>query len=163
MGPWTPLSDQIWVRDQAGSVALAEEVNYVEAVEVVFDPPLVTLPVDLGTDEPFVQDLTMTVHPMGDRSRVRSSGRLRQTVTLEGRCRVAVPAGGFEAARVRQEFVAALKPAEVTNLTESWMVEGLGRVAEFRVETTRVLGVQIRSNREDWVLAAKPAEGASTP
>lgn len=142
----TPLVESRYRVTEEGALVLVEEINYEEDVEVVFDPPLVVLPPSLAPGETFKQSLTMTVHPLGDRSRVKARGPVKSRVTYEGRERIVIPAGEFDAAKVTTVFEAALNIARVTNTTEEWIAAGeenpaaaAPMLAERREEVTRVL------------------------
>lgn len=135
-----------------GSVALAEQIDRVEGVEVVFDPPMVVLPAGLAPGAQHVQELRMTVHPLGDRARVRSRGPLVNRITFVGRQPVRTPLGERQGFRLTSRFTADLAPAEVISETDQLFVPGIGLVDEIDQERTRVLGVQIRNNRERWTL-----------
>jgi len=49
--------------------------------------------------------------------------------------------------------------SRVHNETRQWLVDGVGIVGEKREERTKLLGVQIRLNREAWVLEERGAVG----
>lgn len=147
----TPLVESLYRLNEDGLV-LVEEINYEEDVEVVFDPPLVVFPPMLAPGERVEQKLTMTVHPLGDRSRVRARGPVKASVTYEGRERISIPAGEFDAAKVTAVLEAVLNIARVKNTTEEWIAvepdsgtavppveETPSMLAERREEITRVL------------------------
>lgn len=142
----TPLVESRYRVTGEGALVLVEEINYEEDVEVVFDPPLVVFPPSLAPGETFKQSLTMTVHPLGDRSRVKARGPVKSRVTYEGRERIVIPAGEFDAEKVTAVFEAVLNIARVTNTTEEWIAADKAdaasvppMLAERREEVTRVL------------------------
>jgi hypothetical protein len=143
-------------RADDGSIAMPLQTNMVESVEVNFDPPLIVLPAGLQSREPFVQSTTMTVHPLGQPTKVRAKGTVKQTITLEGRDRVRTPAGEFDAFKVLSSFEADLGPTAVNNRTEQWLADGAGLIAERRSERTTLLGLRIRANDEFWLLDRRP-------
>lgn len=136
--------------DPSGYVAITERIDRVEKVEVVFTPALVVMPDGLPpvawSNSNYAQDLKMTVHPLGDRSKVKSSGAVRNEILYIGDEQVTTPAGTFTARRVLSTFTADLGPAKVTNQTEQWFADGVGIVTEREQERTKVLGVQVRDN-----------------
>ncbi len=150
------VSEQRLVLLADGSVAIAEEIVHDEGVEVVFEPPMVVMPTELREGGPFVQQLKMTVHPLGNRKRTKASGEVESTIELVGDEQLETEAGRLETRHVRHIFVAKLKPAEVSNTTDQWYMDRIGRVAERRREQTKVMGIQIRSNQEDWVIERMP-------
>jgi hypothetical protein len=109
--------------NEAGELVLVEEFNHEEDVEVVFDPPLLVFPPTLAPGERLEQNLTMTVHPLGDRSRVRARGPVKASITYEGHERIVIPAGEFDAAKVTAVFEAVLNIARVMNTTEKWIAD----------------------------------------
>jgi hypothetical protein len=136
-----PVESHYRLRD--GALELVEEINHEERVEVVFDPPLVVLPAVLHAGRPYRQNLKMTVHPLGDRSRIKARGPVKQTIRFESIERIGVPAGEFDAAKVTAVFNAVLAPAEVKNTTDLWLALDVESaeplLAERREEVTRVL------------------------
>lgn len=158
-GGGEPMRESKLVILDDGSIGLAEEINRIEKVEVVFDPPLIVMPQGLSAAEGAgrVQQLRMTVHPLGDRSRVRASGPVTNTLRNMGRASVQTPAGAFESSLLVSEFTADLAPARVVNRSEQWLVPKVGMVAEVETERTTVLGVQTRLNRDHLALTAYEA------
>jgi hypothetical protein len=152
-----PMSEQVFVLLDDGSVAIAEDIVHDEQVEVVFDPPMVVMPAELAAGT-FQQTVQMLVHPLGNRARSKGKGPVRQSIQLLGGETIQTPAGTVEAVHIRQEFVASLNPAEVTNTTDQWFVPRIGLVAEKRSERTLVLGVPLRSSREEWVVETIPEQ-----
>lgn len=143
----TPLVESLYRLDEEEGLVLVEEINYDEDVEVVFDPPLVVLPKTLAPGERAEQKLTMTVHPLGDRSRVKARGPVKASVTYEGRERISIPAGEFEAAKVTAVLEAALNIARVKNTTEEWIA--------LEPDTG---GTPVRSEGTPWMLAERREE-----
>lgn len=139
-----------------GAVVLIEEINHAEGVEVVFDPPLVVLPARIEPGAETASEGRMTVHPIGDRSRVRAKGPMKESSRCEGAVRVQTSAGEFAAWKLVSTLNADLGPSKVLNETELWLVPGVGLVAERRREKTTVLGVPVRNNTESWVIVERP-------
>lgn len=157
MLPTTPADRELkFTIDASGYIALMEEINRTEGVEVVFTPPLVIIPEGLAVvsfnGANFAQDLSMTVHPLGDRSRTKSKGPVRNEITYLGDEPIKTPAGNFTARRVLAIFTADLSPAKVSNTSEQWFVDGVGLVAERETEKTTLLGVPFRSRETEWAL-----------
>lgn len=154
------LTEARMIIDPSGYVAIAERIDREEKVEVVFTPALVVLPNNLpgasvgGAGAKYEQELTMTVHPLGDRSRVKASGKARSTISYQGDEKLSTPAGAFSARKIVSTLSADLAPARVNNQNELWMVDGLGIVAERNQERTLVFGLPSRSNAMTKVLNA---------
>jgi len=143
-----------------GAVVLVEEVNHGEGVEVVFDPPLVVLPARVEPGTMSSSTGQMTVHPLGNRARVRAKGSVNETTTCLGAVRVVTPRGTFVAWKIQSTLDADLGASKVSNTTELWLVPDVGIIAERRREKTTVLGLAIRNNTEAWViLESAPASG----
>jgi hypothetical protein len=149
-----PARIQQFVKTADGGVALAEEINQGEKVEVVFVPPLVVLPGVLEPGREARQQLSMIVHPLGNRGRIRSKGPIDNVVRIEGWESVSIAGVPVRALRLRASFKADLSPASVLHDQTQWYVPSRGLVKELDRERTTVLGVPIRDNREEWELAA---------
>ncbi len=167
------LTEARMIIDPSGYVAIAERIDRVERVEVVFSPALVVMPNNLpwagpgaGAPTPgtnagsattpgasYAQELLMTVHPLGDRTRVKASGTARSTIVYVGDERVTTGAGAFTARKIVSRMTADLAPARVTNVNELWVVDGVGIVAEREQERTTVFGVPSRQNTLTKVLS----------
>lgn len=140
-----------------GAVLLAEEYNHAEGVEVVFDPPLEVLPARVEQGSESTGRGGMTVHPLGDRTRVRAKGAYTSASRVERAARIRTPAGEFIAWKIVSRLDADLGPSRVSNNTESWVVPGVGLVAERQREETKVIGIKVRNNQSEWVAAKVPA------
>lgn len=156
---------EMWRIDAEGSAGIVESVNRGENVEVVFEPGLRILPSGLATGVASEQSLRMTVHPLGDRSRVRAAGGATQRVELLGSSRVPTPMGDAPALVMRTLLEASLGPSRVRNETWTWVASSAGVwgptgvvLAERRLERTTALGIQIRSSDETWVLISPVVE-----
>jgi hypothetical protein len=149
----SPLRSDTYVLTPEGHVAIAEEFNRDESVEVVFEPAMVVMPRDLAPGTPFTQDFDVKVYPGGKgRTMLKSSGPGSHTIELTGLWRVTLAGDGqVEARGVRSVFRADFSPAKVVNTTEQWFVDGVGVIAERRHERTTVFGVPIRESFETWV------------
>lgn len=140
-----------------GAVVLVEEINHAEGVEVVFDPPLVVLPAKVEAGAESTGEGRMTVHPIGDRTKIRAKGPTKDSSRCVGAVRVRTSAGEFDAWKLVGTLNADLGPSKVVNETELWLAPGLGLLAERRREKTTVLGVPVRNNSEGWALIEVPA------
>lgn len=154
------IREQTLLVREDGAIVLAEEINHAEGVEVVFDPPLVVLPASVESSATVMNEGKMTVHPLGDRGRVRAKGTVRDTSTCVGSWRVSTPAGAFDAWKLTSSFDANLGASRVHNETEIWVVPGIGIISERRREKTTVFGVAIRNNAESWILVETSGETA---
>lgn len=158
--PSPALTEARMVIDPSGYVAIAERIDREEKVEVVFTPALVVLPNNLpgstigGAGAKYEQELTMTVHPLGDRTRTKASGKARSTIVYQGDEKLTTPAGTFTARKIVSTLSADLAPAKVNNQNELWMVDGVGIVAERDQERTLVFGLPSRSNAMTKLLNA---------
>jgi len=159
-GKETLIREQKLLVREDGAVVLAEEINHAEGVEVVFDPPLVVLPASIETSSTVTSEGRMTVHPLGDRSRVRAKGTVKDSSTCLGAWRISTPAGEFDAWKLTSTFDANLGASRVQNETEIWVVPGIGIVSERRREKTMVFGVAIRNNAESWLIIEAPVAAA---
>lgn len=148
----TPIRTDSYTLGSDGSVAIAEENNHDEKVEVVFEPPMVVMPRELGVGAPFEQKFDVKVYPGGKgRKILKSSGTATQTIEFTGLWRVTLAGGDeVEARGVRSVFRADFDPAKVVNTTEQWFVDGVGVIAERKHERTTVFGVPIRESMETW-------------
>lgn len=147
-----------------GSLGLLEEINQIDEVEVLFDPPLIIVPSGLEPRTSRQQTLTMTVHPLGDRSRVKARGKAEQYMAYVNDEPVAI--NGQPAVRARHltsRLTADLSPAKVTNLNEQWFVDHLGLVMESQSEQTFVFGLRTRNNVELWALEPGVTLYSATP
>lgn len=143
---------------------LAEQLDHVERVEVVFEPPMLLIPSVMSPGDRHEQALHMTVHPLGNRKRVRAEGPARSIVEYLGQDRIDRSGGQISAALIRHHLTATLGAANVNNTTDQWLLpirdhgaeSAWSLIAERRTEQTRVLGLQTRANREHWVLSAAP-------
>jgi hypothetical protein len=152
------VREQLFRLGDDGSVALVEEKNHIEKVEVVFDPPLLVLPARIETGATFESSGRMTVHPLGDRSKVKVKGTYDDSGSCEGAVRVSTSGGEFDVWKIKSVFTADLPPSKVRNETESWLSPTSGPIVERRSERTTVLGVPVRKNEEAWVLIGPGAE-----
>jgi hypothetical protein len=151
-----PVREQEFVVIGGGGIGLVREINHEEKVEVVFDPALMVMPQGLSCvvsgDSRIEQELMMKVHPLGDRTKVKSSGKVVNTIVYVGDEPVRTGVGTVTARHVRSTFTADLSPAKVSNVSDQWFVDGVGLVREMEKETTKVLGVNVRNNCAEWVL-----------
>jgi hypothetical protein len=157
-GVVTPTWERTYTVLPGGGIGLTEQIDRAERVEVVFTPPMLIMPDNLpihalGSAE-MAQDFTMTVHPLGDRSRVKSRGPARTLVRYAADEALRTPAGAFTARRLETTLTADLSPAKVSNTTRQWFVENVGLVKEDDRETTKVLGLSVRNNTSEWTLHA---------
>lgn len=149
--PTTPSLNEIrMVIDPSGYAAIAERIDHIEKVEVVFSPALVVIPNNLPGEAvggaSYEQEVTMTVHPLGDRTRVKASGKARNVIVYQDDETVSTGAGDFTARKLLLTLTADLSPARVVNISEVWLVDGIGVVAEREQEKTTILGLPSRSN-----------------
>lgn len=165
-GPWIAQVEQVMVLNSSGEVALSEEINHEERVELVFDPPMVVMPARLAPGQAGAVEQTgeLRVYPIGNRRKTKAQGPFRQRIEHQGAERVELGLGEGNtvvAQHVVHQFTASLPPAEVSNRTDQWIIPRIGLVAETRQERTRVFGVPTRNNLESWT--AEPPVGAPFP
>ena len=145
-----------------GGIGLAEQIDREEGVEVVFEPPLLVMPDGLPLSSvgnaQMAQELTMTVHPLGNRQKVKASGRARNVVRYLADEALTTPAGTFTARRLQSVLTADLPPARIANTTQQWFVDNVGLVRKRDQERTTVFGVPTRNNTSDWTLQAYRAQ-----
>lgn len=143
---------------------LAEQLDQSERVEVVFEPPMLLIPTLMPPGDRHEQSIHMTVHPLGNRKRVRAQGPAKSIIEYIGQERIDGPEGPISAALIRHHLTATLGAASVDNTTDQWLLPlrdkspepAWSLVAERRTEQTRVLGLQTRDNREHWILSPAP-------
>lgn len=161
-GAAKPTRERTFTVLPGGGIGLTEQIDREEGVEVVFDPPLLVMPDglplnSLGSAE-MAQELKMTVHPLGNRQKVKASGQARNVVRYMADETLTTPAGMFTARRIESVLTADLAPARIANVTQQWFVDGVGLVREKDQEKTTVFGVPTRNNTSEWVLQAYRAQ-----
>ncbi|MBC7773242.1 MAG: hypothetical protein H7210_12155 [Pyrinomonadaceae bacterium] len=148
--------EQTLIALEDGSVALKREINKDDAVIVDFDPPMVvypaTLPSSAGDAPGFTQTFHVTVHPMKDERKIKVQGPGTQEITYVGDAPGTLDGKSVTTAHVRSVFVSDFGGPKSRNETSQWLAPGQGLVKESRRETTKLLGVQIRENKEAWIL-----------
>lgn len=143
-----------------GTLRLLRTVEAGEDAVTVFDPPMLVLPTRLAAGAVHEHALQMVVRSAGageagDAGAIKSQGPATRRVTIEGRQRIATPAGEVTAWRVLGELAAQLGPAQVRVTTRSWYAPGRGLLAEETLERVTVFGVPARSVRRGWVVNAE--------
>lgn len=136
---------------QDGAVVMARTIDHGEKVETVFEPALVVMPRELARGESASQDVRMTVHPEGERSKRRAAGTARNEIVYVGDETMEVGGKQVAARHVRGVFTADLSGTKVRNVTDQWFVDGEGLVAETRSERTLLMGLPVRQSEESWV------------
>jgi len=148
--------EQTYVLLPDGSIALEREVNKDDSVIVQFDPPMVVYPSTLSPTAKdtagFSQSFHVRVHPIDDETKIKVEGPGTQEITyvsdtLGESDHKQVPV--FELLSVS---VFDFGGPKSRNETTQWLATGVGVVRESRIETTKLLGVQIRENKESWAL-----------
>lgn len=160
-------TDYLYILTPEGDVAISEMIEHADRVEVVFDPPLIVIPATLERGDTRTQSTRMTVHPLGDRSRTQNAGDAVNEITYVDNERVRTPAldadaPAFPARHLRTTMTANLGGPQVRNVTDIWLVDGLGIVSEQRHERTTLLGAPVRNNVQRWALAATGPRSAAT-
>ena len=89
--------------------------------------------------------------------RLRESGTATVTVEYVDDQLLETPAGRFLAKRIVSRFVADLKLVHATTTSTTYVVPGVGVVAQQRVEEIKMLGLGSPS-RLTFVLTSPPAE-----
>jgi hypothetical protein len=146
-------SVQTYERMGDGSVALAEEIDEDEGVEVVFEPPMLVIPARLAAGTPpRTQEFKMRVYPKGNRSHVRRQGPARVEIVAAGVEMIDAPGGKRAALRIDSTLNADLAPAKVVNQTTAYYADGQGLIAEREHERTTVMGIPVRNNQSDWII-----------
>lgn len=145
-------SEETFILDASGAVALVRTVEPADAVTTWFDPPMLVAPARLTPGQPVTQSFEMIVRPLARPEQIKTRGPAEVTLTLVGFARVCTPAGAWDAAHLRSELKVTLGQARVTVLTDSWLAEGVGMVAEETRERVTVLGLPIRGTHRRWAL-----------
>lgn len=145
---------QVYAVDAGGTVRLEEEINRDEGVEVVYQPGLIVMDGGAQVGEVWEHTLRMVVHPLGDRSRVRTQGAAKRTGVIEAVESAAREGeqGGGVMIRVRNVLEAELSAARVVNETTHWYQSGVGLVKEVERERTKVMGITVRDNAHEWTV-----------
>ncbi len=150
---------------EGGGIAISRELNYSENVRVEFTPPMSIIPAELRSGGAHTSgDVRMVVRPLNRPDQIKAQGTVRHSTTYEADETLRTPAGTFETYRLVSRFEADLGASTVENVTYQWFAPDIGMVAERRHEQTRALGLTIRNNREEWVLAGLGSDsGGSVP
>ena len=143
------------VLQPGGDIAEIEEIDRQDKVELEYTPALVVVPAkraagDAGT--PFVQDVKMVVHPLGDRSKVRTHGPARSEITSGGDDKITTGVGVLTARKLTAVLTANLSAARTINTSEQWWADGIGLVGQKDHEVTKVLGATARDNSSTLLL-----------
>lgn len=153
------------VIDASGYIAQAEEINRIEKVEIVYTPPLVVipdkLPIQTSGNAGYQQDVKMVVHPLGDRSRVRTSGMAHSEIRYAGDETITTAGGEFTARKLQSTLAADLSAATTLNTTDQWWADGLGLVFERSHEVTKALGIKVRENNSTIMLNSITEAGST--
>jgi hypothetical protein len=144
------------VIDTNGYISEAEEINRLEKVEIEYAPPLVVipdkLPVQAVGDAAFRQDVKMTVHPLGNRAKVRTSGMAHNEIRYVGDEHITTAAGEFSARKLQCTFTADLSAATTMNTSQQWWADGVGLIFEKDHELTRAMGLKVREHTTTLML-----------
>ncbi len=142
-----------WQHD--GSIVLIETETRDEQVLSRYDPPLVLMPARLAPNEPHVQQVHLTVHPLKNPKRISHQGPAENTLLYVGKQRIRTQAGAFEAARVESRFTANLGLAQVDNETISLYAPTVGLVAERGTEQAKTFGIAVKNDSWEFVLSER--------
>ena len=156
-GPGTlPEREVRMTIDASGYIAEAEEINRAEKIEIVFTPPLVVipdkLPIQTSGNAGYQQDVKMVVHPLGNRSKVRTSGMAHSEIHYLGDESITTAAGEFTARKLHSTLTADLSAATSVNTTEQWWTDGVGLVFQRDHEVTKTFGIKVRENSSTIML-----------
>ncbi len=154
----TPRREVHLTIDASGYIAQTEEIDRVDKVEVVYSPALVLVPDKLPAkssgNASYWQEVKMVVHPLGDRSRIKTQGTARNEITFEGDEQIVTGVGAQTAHRLARTVTATLTAATTVDTTEQWLVDGIGIVMRRDREETRVMGAKVRDNASTMILRA---------
>ena len=142
-----------WQHD--GSIVLIETETRGEKVLSRYDPPLILMPARLAPNEPHVQQVHLTVHPLKNPKRISHQGPAENTLLYAGRQRIRTQSGAFEAARVEAKFTANLGLAQVNNETISLYAPSVGLVAERGTEQAKTFGIAVKNDSWEFVLSER--------
>ena len=152
----TPDREVKMVIDASGYIAASEEIDHLDKVEIEYQPPLVLIPDKLPPESQggasYTQDVKMIVHPMGDRTRVKTSGKAHNVITYLGDEEITTGAGTFTARKIVATLTADLSAARTLDENDQWLVDGVGIVCQREHEETKVLVAKIRNNTTTMVL-----------
>ncbi|CAN5819540.1 hypothetical protein BH11PLA1_BH11PLA1_23100 [soil metagenome] len=136
---------------QDGALTLTDSIDFKDRVWTEFSPPMLVLPADLKVGATSTSTFEMTVHPLSDLKKVKAQGQATSVVVVEALERVTVPAGTFEALRIRSTLTASLGPAKVSNVTTTWYAAGKGIVLTRESQKVTALGLPVRNSTITWV------------
>jgi hypothetical protein len=154
----TPRREVHLTIDASGYIAVTEEIDRADKVEVVYTPALVLVPDKLPAKSSgnagYTQEVKMVVHPLGDRSKIKTHGTATNEIVFEGDEPLITGVGAYTAHRITATVTARLSAATTTDITEQWLIDDIGIAAERNHEETRVLGAKVRDNTSTLLLRA---------
>ena len=87
------------------------------------------------------------------------TGDIDATLTYVGAYEVTTPAGTWPAALIRSEFDIKIGPAKVTDVQYSFLVKGVGKIAEIEALRVSALFIYHSDDKTAKVLAERPERG----
>ena len=133
--------DRFFRQDESGDILLSAVIEHGENAISLFNPPLVAAYHRLKPGESHTQDVAMKVVNLNNPSRLRESGRAKQTITYLDDCQVRMRWGTFAARRLSVIFDADLRLAQVHVETILYVVPGYGILIEETKKTIQILGI----------------------
>ena len=98
----------------------------------------------------------MLAYKPGKPEHTSYTGEMDTTITYVGAHQVTTPSGTWPAALVRGEFDVKIGPAKVKDVTYSFFVKDLGKVAEIEALSVSAMFVYHSNQKTAKVLAEKP-------
>ena len=98
--------------DDKGNIILPSTVDKSHGVVSKFDPPMITLKSGMAPGDKSTQSVEIKVYDLSNPKRQTHSGKLDLTLQYVGAYEVTVPAGTFEAARIKWELQGKIGPAK---------------------------------------------------
>ena len=133
--------ERFYRQDTSGDILLVAVIEHGENAISLFRPPLIAAYHRLEPGESRTQDVAMKVVNLNNPSRLRESGRAKQTITYLDDCLVRTQWGSFPARRLSVQFSADLNLARVHVETILYVVPGYGLLIEEAEKTIRILGI----------------------
>jgi hypothetical protein len=133
---------QYWRIEPDGSIVMTAAIDHGEDALALFDPPLILMPARLLPETIFEHSVNMRVMRASRPESERTHGTCTRTMRYVGDEMITRPDGTSEVAhRIEITFNSTLTLATTEKLTTSWIVPGVGVVAEERSELTKALGL----------------------
>jgi hypothetical protein len=127
--------------DEDSNLVMTAMIEFKDNAITLFDPPLVLAYASLSPRAPMKQTVAMRVMSLKNPEQRRESGTATQTIEYAGDQRLRTREGEHHAKKIVVSFHADLKLADAHETTTSYVVPGMGIVAEEATGEVKVLGI----------------------